>query len=285
MGAVVTRFDAARTIATPREARAPTLEVARAAESCEGPAVPWVRAILRGQKIYARADEKGALVADNGRVEIRYKPNDGRMYQARADNLEIADPTPLPDETCGAAESVAKPETTSKSGPAKAASSKGGAPAGTPGPVAPGTVIVYADGACSGNPGPAGLGVVVIDGPKRVEISEYLGVGTNNIAELTAVLRALGEIDAARAVMIYTDSQYTIGVVQKGWKAKANQELVAELRGALAGRPATRLSYVPGHAGVLLNERADALAREAVSARKTRRQVYESKGPESATQG
>jgi hypothetical protein len=30
---------------------------------------------------------------------------------------------------------------------------------------------------------------------------------------------------------------------------------------------------------VLLNERADALAREAVTARKTRRQVYESKTP------
>jgi len=138
-------------------------------------------------------------------------------------------------------------------------------------------VIAYADGACSGNPGPAGLGVVLIDGPRRVEISEFLGVGTNNIAELTAVLRALGEVDAARAMVIHTDSQYTIGVVQKGWKAKANQALVAELREALAGRPSTRLQYVPGHAGVLLNERADALAREAVAARKTRREVYTSK--------
>jgi ribonuclease HI len=140
-------------------------------------------------------------------------------------------------------------------------------------------VIAYADGACSGNPGPAGLGVVLIDGQRRVELSEYLGEGTNNIAELTAVLRALAEIPQDRALMIYTDSQYTIGVVQKGWKAKANQALVAELRAALSGRPATRLAYVPGHAGVLLNERADALAREAVSARKTRREVYEPKEP------
>jgi ribonuclease HI len=83
--------------------------------------------------------------------------------------------------------------------------------------------------------------------------------------------------------MIYTDSQYTIGVVQKGWKAKANQALVAELREALKARPATRLAYVPGHAGVLLNERADALAREAVSGRKTRREVFVSKGPAGAS--
>lgn len=240
--------------------------------------MPWVKAILRGQKVYARADASGALVAESGRVEVRYKPNDGRKYQARADNLEIADATPLPDDTCAPAEAVAKadPKSAAKTAAAKVA------PAAPAAAAAPGSVIVYADGACSGNPGPAGLGVVVIDGPRRVEISEYLGQGTNNIAELTAVLRALGEIEAERPMVIHTDSQYTIGVVQKGWKAKANQELVAELRRALSERPRTRLSYVPGHAGVLLNERADALAREAVSARKTRRQVYEAKKPEAA---
>lgn len=246
--------------------------------------MPWVRAILRGQKIYARADEKGALVAESGRVEIRYKPNDGRRYQARADNLEIVEGAPLPDDTCGPADAVTKPDAAKGSG-AKGSGSGSGtkASAGAPSHASlpAGTVIVYADGACSGNPGPAGLGVVIIDGPRRVELSEYLGQGTNNIAELTAVLRALAEMPAERPMMIYTDSQYTIGVVQKGWKAKANQELVAELRRALASRPAAKLSYVPGHAGVLLNERADALAREAVSARKTRRQVYESKSPES----
>ena len=239
--------------------------------------MPWVKARLRGQIIYARADANGALAAEGGRVEIRYKPNDGRLYQARADNLEVVDGKPLPDDTCGPAEGV------SKAAAAEGGAAKGKAKAAaSPTPHPPGAVIVYADGACSGNPGPAGLGVVVIDGPKRVELSEYLGEGTNNIAELTAVLRALGEIEAGRATMIYTDSQYTIGVVQKGWKAKANQALVAELREALKARPSTRLAYVPGHSGVLLNERADALAREAVSARKTRREVYVSKGPAGA---
>jgi ribonuclease HI len=233
--------------------------------------VPWVRAILRGQKVYARADANGALSPEGGRVEVRYKPKDGRRYQARADNLEVVDATPLPDDTCAPAEAVSKPEAA-----AKGAAAKAGA-AGKPVAAPPGAVIAYADGACSGNPGPSGLGVVVIDGPTRVELSEYLGQGTNNIAELTAVLRALGEVPRERAMMIYTDSQYTIGVVQKGWKAKANQDLVAELRKVLATRPSTQLAYVPGHAGVVLNERADALAREAVTERKTRRQVYTSK--------
>ena len=247
--------------------------------------MPWVRAILRGQKIYARADASGALVAESGRVEIRYKPNDGRRYQARADNLEVVDATPLPDETCAPAEDVSKPEPAVKAASAKSGGVKSKASASGPSEAAPpGAVIVYADGACSGNPGPAGLGVVLIDGPRRVELSEYLGLGTNNIAELTAVLRALTETEAARPMMIYTDSQYTIGVVQKGWKAKANQALVAELRAALAKRSATRLAYVPGHAGVALNERADELAREAVQERKTRRAVFEAKKPEATTE-
>jgi ribonuclease HI len=262
--------------------------------------VPWVRALLRGQTIYARADSAGAFSVEKGLVEIRYKPNDGRRYQARAENLTIADPKVLPDDTCGPAEAVVKPAAGAAEGARGGASSaqtgqvrpaagdraaprgprKGTGPGGASvQPIPEGAVIVYADGACSGNPGPAGLGVVVIDGGQRVELSEYLGVGTNNIAELTAIFRALDEVaDPERPVVIHTDSQYSIGVLQKGWKAKANAELIASLRKALAVRPRTRLVYVPGHSGVPLNERADELAREAVRARKSRRAVHPPEG-------
>ncbi|AUX20540.1 uncharacterized protein SOCEGT47_010120 [Sorangium cellulosum] len=263
--------------------------------------MPWVRALLRGQTVYARADAGGSLAVDEGGVEIRYKPHDGRRYKARPENLTIADPKVLPDDTCGPAEPVVKARAgeaegaggagaRAAAGPAGARAAAGGAGAPRKGaargtaaaaPVPEGAVIVYADGACSGNPGPAGLGVVVIDGGQRIERSEYLGTGTNNIAELTAILRALEEVpEPERPIVIHTDSQYSIGVLQKGWKAKANAELVASLRGALASRPRARLVYVPGHAGVLLNERADALAREAVRERATRRTVYPGSPPE-----
>ena len=87
-------------------------------------------------------------------------------------------------------------------------------------------------------------------------------------------MRALGEVtDPACPLVIKTDSQYTIGVLQKGWKAKANVDLILELKDALKARPA-RIQYVPGHSGVLLNERADALAREAVQNRKSYRKEY-----------
>jgi ribonuclease HI len=106
---------------------------------------------------------------------------------------------------------------------------------------------------------------------KTYDCSEYLGEATNNIAELTAILRAAELVPVGAAAVVKTDSQYSIGVLQKGWKAKANQELVAKVKTALTARGKTwRLDYVPGHAGVAGNERADELAREAVSSRKTR---------------
>lgn len=72
--------------------------------------------------------------------------------------------------------------------------------------------IAYTDGACSGNPGPAGSGVVLIaPGGKMHEGLEYLGEATNNVAELTAILRALEWIPAeAKAIVVHTDSQYAI---------------------------------------------------------------------------
>src|SRR4029079_17706326 len=124
----------------------------------------------------------------------------------------------LPDETCGDAEAVEKKETSGKTtkgadAPSTSEERKAAAKAAhekAPPPPA-GQVIAYADGACTGNPGPAGLGVMIIDGPRRIELSEYLGQGTNNIAELTAILRAIGEVPEDVPMTVYTDSQYAIG--------------------------------------------------------------------------
>ncbi len=230
--------------------------------------MPWVRASLRGKTLYARSDAAGGLAADGkGLVEVRYGRNDGRAYTARADNLVVADRTTLPDETCGPAE--AAPPPARPGAKATAARPKAAPPTAAPAaPADPAAVIAYTDGACSGNPGPAGLGVVVVDGGVTTELSEYLGLTTNNVAELTAIGRALDQVaERERPIQIHTDSQYAIGVLSKGWKAKANGQLVANIKAELSQRPKVRLVYVPGHAGVPLNERADELARQAVSNR------------------
>ncbi len=235
--------------------------------------MPWLKATLRGQVVLARASADGSFATFGGKVEIRYKPNDGRRYDALAKNLTVADPTLLPDETCGEAdkpaakkEGAATPTKGSSRGSAKAAASP---------PVhVEGALTVYTDGACTGNPGPAGLGVVVIEGAGRRELSEYLGEGTNNIAELTAIERALDMTHGrAEPVRIHTDSQYAIGVLSKGWKAKANRELIAGILDKLKVRRGIALVYVPGHAGVPLNERADELARLAIKTRQTREEA------------
>lgn len=89
---------------------------------------------------------------------------------------------------------------------------------------------LYADGGARGNPGPAGAGSVVFDdyGKRVVEVSDYLGVATNNIAEYEAVLRGLGKLRDAYPegyfahadVLIRMDSQLVIRQLKGEYKVK-----------------------------------------------------------------
>lgn len=225
---------------------------------------------LRGQRVLARCDDAGNLTAEGGRVEIRYKANDGRAYFASARNLSPAGDERYPDSHCAPAERVAEK---GKSGAKKSGgrAKKAKEPTVPPPNVPEGDeFLAYADGACSGNPGPAGLGVVMLSEEGRKELSEFLGRGTNNIAELTAIQRAAEAVtDPSRPLRVFTDSTYSIGVLQKGWKAKANRELIADVKAALARLDKWTLVYVKGHAGVPLNEAADQLAVAAVQSRAT----------------
>lgn len=110
-----------------------------------------------------------------------------------------------------------------------------------------------------------GIGVVVIDGQSnRQEWGRYLGMGTNNIAELTAISDALEQLPQDASIHIYTDSSYSIGVLTKNWKLKFNQELIAGIRKKMSSFKEVHFIKVPGHSGVPDNERCDELAREAI---------------------
>jgi ribonuclease HI len=218
--------------------------------------MPWIKHRLRDQDVWAKSDASGGLVTDrDGRVEIVYKPVAGaKTYRAGARNLSLVPGVaPIDFEPGGAApeKPAASANTSTSAGPASAPDD---------------AVQVWTDGACTGNPGPAGLGVVVIDGTERKELSEYLGEGTNNIAELMAILRGLQEVkDRKRPVFVYTDSQYSIGLLTMPWKAKKNIELVAELRELCRTFADLHFVKVDGHAGIPLNERVDQLARDAIT--------------------
>ena len=205
--------------------------------------MPWMRYRLRDDEVWAKVNADGALVTDrDGRVEIVYKPDRAaKTYRAGAKNLTALG---------GDAIEIDAPPTNKDA-------------------IQKDAIHVWTDGACTGNPGPAGLGVVIVDGAERKEISEYLGPGTNNIAELTAILRGLQSVtDKARPVVVYSDSQYSIGLLTQAWKAKANVELVEQLRALCREFADLRFVKVAGHSGIPLNERTDQLARDAVVRRR-----------------
>ena len=138
------------------------------------------------------------------------------------------------------------------------------------------TITAAADGSSLGNPGPAGWAWYVDEDtwdaggwPK----------GTNNLGELTAILRLLeATAETGEELHILADSQYAINVVSKwrlGWKKRGwtkadkkpikNLELIQEIDRAMEGRRVT-FEWVKGHAGHRMNERADDLARACAEA-------------------
>ncbi len=140
------------------------------------------------------------------------------------------------------------------------------------------TVAIYTDGACSGNPGPGGWGAVLLYGAHRREISGANADTTNNRMELTAAIRALEALKLPSTVALYTDSTYVKDGITRwlpGWKARGwrtaskspvkNRDLWEALD-TLVQRHAVSWHWVRGHAGNPENERADALAREALKA-------------------
>ncbi len=224
--------------------------------------MPWKPFTLRDAQVWARVDAAGALVADAaGRVDVIYKPvASAKIYRAAKLNLG-----PREGELV---ELGAEPAEAAKA-PSRGAAK---APADKQAPLPGDAIHVWTDGGASPNPGPSAIGVVIVDGKSQLELSEYLGDGTNQIAELTAMLRGLQEVeDRQRTVVVYSDSAYAIGLLSQGWKAKANVELVAELREL--GRQFRDLRFIKvlGHSGIPLNERTDQLATAALSHRQRRR--------------
>ena len=134
-------------------------------------------------------------------------------------------------------------------------------------------VEIFTDGACSGNPGPGGYGVILRYGAAEKELSGGEAVTTNNRMELMAAITGLRALREPCQVTLYSDSQYVINGITKGWAAKwrangwmrnrtekaVNPELWDELL-TLCARHEVTMVWVRGHAGHPENERCDQLA-------------------------
>ena len=237
----------------------------------------WVKGALRGKDVWVEVNADGSPTSVGGRVPVRYSDAAGaKLYGASLANLTVfsgravelpagsrEEEGPSQPKTRGSGFGSAGTRTVAQAQAAKAAA---GELVKTFDAAA---VVCFTDGSCKGNPGPAGSGVVVkLPDGRRIERSKALGQGTNNIAELTAIGMAMEILDEEGIqpgvpIEVLSDSQYSIGVLAQGWKAKANVELVDAVKKKLKVFKA-RLHWVAGHSGVPENERADSLANAGV---------------------
>jgi len=84
-------------------------------------------------------------------------------------------------------------------------------------------VQIFTDGAARGNPGPAGIGVVIRnDAEVLLEVSDFIGKTTNNIAEYMALIRGLEEaLDMGeKNVEVYSDSELIVKQIAGEYKVK-----------------------------------------------------------------
>ncbi len=139
-----------------------------------------------------------------------------------------------------------------------------------------GGITVYTDGSALRNPGPGGYGVVLIKDGETTEISQGYRHTTNNRMEMMAVITALESLEDAtdRPIKIFSDSQYTINGITKGWakswrkkgwkksdrKPALNIDLWKRMLDIVEKFPKLTFEWVRGHAGDPLNELADELA-------------------------
>lgn len=129
-----------------------------------------------------------------------------------------------------------------------------------------GCLHLYSDGAARGNPGPAGAGGQARDqgGKVLLEVREYLGVTTNNVAEYYALIKVL-EASADLGydcLKVHTDSELLVNQVNGGFKVKSSalKPLVARVKGLLEPYREVQVEHIPR----AKNTECDRLANRAV---------------------
>jgi probable phosphoglycerate mutase len=139
------------------------------------------------------------------------------------------------------------------------------------------SIVAHIDGGSRGNPGPAGYGVAISDsaGHRIAELSDYLGVQTNNFAEYSALLAALEYAvkHGHKALKVVSDSELLVRQMRGQYKVRneALQQMAHEARELIRRLESFEIRHVPREQ----NREADRLANQAMdsaSGRKTQAQ-------------
>ena len=129
-----------------------------------------------------------------------------------------------------------------------------------------GWITAHCDGGARGNPGPAGFGAVVQDSEGRIlaELSEFLGIQTNNFAEYSGLLAVLefALTHGHPRVKVISDSELMVKQIQGAYKVKSPglKPLYDEARKRIARLEAFQISHALRHK----NKDADRLANQAM---------------------
>lgn len=214
----------------------------------------WQRMQFRKNKVWAALDSNGHPLTKAGKILIKYQLDQPHEYWVHANAIST-----LKDFT-GQIKTVARnaeSNATKESRPAKRVTEEVDCNQ---------CICLFTDGASSGNPGPSGIGILMRYGSHEKKISRYIGLATNNIAELEAIRVGLSALkNRSLPVKVFTDSSYALGLLSKGWKPKKNQELVRQIKNLMEDFSDLRFIKVKGHAGHPENECADQLATSAIT--------------------
>lgn len=137
---------------------------------------------------------------------------------------------------------------------------------------------INTDGGSRGNPGLAAIGVVAVDNQENIvfEISENIGIKTNNEAEYLAVVAALKKIidlknnaktlQTLQIVEFFLDSKLVVEQLSRKWKIKEDRlrefaqecwKLIAEISLPVSFTHVERAKNK--HADMLVNRALDSL--------------------------
>ncbi len=88
-----------------------------------------------------------------------------------------------------------------------------------------GRVTAFCDGGSRGNPGPAGYGVWIQDenGAPLAELSDFIGIRTNNVAEYSGLLAALewALANGAHELRVVSDSELMVKQIKGQYSVKS----------------------------------------------------------------
>jgi len=127
-------------------------------------------------------------------------------------------------------------------------------------------ISAHCDGGARGNPGPAGFGVLIqdADGTILAELSEFLGIQTNNFAEYSGLLAALDFAlsHGHRSLRVVSDSELMVKQIQGKYQVKSPilRPLFDFAKNKIAQLEAFEITHALRHK----NKDADRLANQAM---------------------